>query len=232
MQKIIFLTVAMLVVGTAQATFVDNRTATASTEIEVVFKSITIEELLTEIAPKGFSVTYARPELRRRNVSINGKGMWSDLLAKSLLKEGLVALVDTGKNSVMILDGPAGAGGQPITPAGSTRPAPAVPVAQVPAPPPPPPPESYRTATNDHQISTVVQRWAKQANMQLVWEPRDVDYQVTAENEWGTDFQVALRGLLESVQGARTRIRACIHANKPRNVVRIINFNDRCKGSN
>ena len=67
--------------------------------------------------------------------------------------------------------------------------------------------------------------------MQLVWEPRDVDYEIKAEHEWGTDFRTSLFDLLTSVQGKRERVRACIHPNKPKNVVRIIHFNERCKGT-
>lgn len=97
-------------------------------------------------------------------------------------------------------------------------------------------PVAFTTTTSDYQVSAVLQRWAAQANMQYVWEPRNVEFQISAENDWGTDLRQAVRELLMSVQAGqsaqsgRERVRACIHANKPKNVLRIIRFNDRCTG--
>jgi hypothetical protein len=123
-------------------------------------------------------------------------------------------------------------------PAGAPTPAtivkPAATLARVPVSTPAP--TAFTTTSSDYQVSAVLQRWAVQANMQYIWEPRNVEFQVSAENDWGTDLERAVRDLLTSVQanqGARAgrdRVRACIHPNKPKQVLRIIRFEERCEG--
>lgn len=125
--------------------------------------------------------------------------------------------------------------GKPVpSPAAALRPA--VNASPALAPVATPAPSAFTTTSSDYQVSAVLQRWATQANMQYVWEPRSVEFQVSAENDWGTDLDRAVRDLLTSVQAnqsaraGRDRVRACIHPNKPKAVLRIIRFEEQCEG--
>lgn len=197
----------------AHAGFVDNRSAAAGGEIEVAFKSITVADLLTEIVPPEYTVLYGTPEQGMRRVTVIGKGVWQHLLTRAQTAD-MKFHIDPQAKVVRVA-----APGEVIAPSASRPVAPKAAALPV-----------FRTTSTDYQVSTVLSRWVEQAQMQLVWEPRDVDYPVQAENEWGTDFRVALQGLLGSVQGGRALLRACIHPNNPRNVVRIIKYTERCKG--
>ena len=210
---------------TSQAAFIDQR---GTAEVEVSYRAISMEDFLSEIVPKNYSVEFANPALRKRQIAAKGKGPWDAVLTSAAQRNGVSVVVMSAEKRVFIREIGAVAvtvGGVALQPGVQVRPAQVVIVQQV------APMQVYKTANTDYQVSAVVQRWATQADMQLVWEPRDVDYKIRAEHEWGTDFRTSLTDLLISVQGARERVRACIHPNKPKNVVRIIHFNERCKGT-
>jgi len=230
--KLALLMTLLMGAGSSYAAFVDNRKTDAV--IEVNYKSISVEDLVADIVPQGVSVDYANQDLRKKLVSVVGKGNWSDLLAQSAAGAQVRIIVDTAAQRVTVTErtitaqrtpaakGAAGAGAAGLGIAAATSPA---------------APASFVTTSSDYQVSAVLQRWATQANMQYVWEPRDVEFQISAENDWGTDMRVAVRDLLTSVQTSQTnqagraRVRACIHPNKPKNVLRIIKFDERCKGN-
>lgn len=208
---------------TSQAAFIDQRGAA---EVEVSYRAISMEDFLSEIVPKSYSVEFANPALRSRQIAAKGKGPWDAVLTSTAQRNGIAVVVMPAEKRVVVSEiGAVAVGGVALQPGVQVRPAQVVVVQPV------APTQVYKTANTDYQVSAVVQRWATQANMQLVWEPRDVDYKIRAEHEWGTDFRTSLTDLLISVQGARERVRACIHPNKPKNVVRIIHFNERCKGT-
>lgn len=223
----------MMGAGSSYAAFVDNRTSDAV--IAVNYKSISVEDLIADIVPADVKVDYAAPDLRKKQIKISGSGTWAQLLGQAEVGAPMRIAVDQANKRVTIAYRPVAparasvtqvtANGLGATAArGAVLPAPAAPV-------------SFTTKSSDYQVSAVLQRWATQANMQYVWEPSGVEYQISAENDWGTDMRVAVRDLLTSVQTSQseqaggTRVRACIHPNKPKNVLRIIKFDERCKGN-
>lgn len=110
-----------------------------------------------------------------------------------------------------------------VTPAAATAAQPVLlkPVAAAPA-------RMYKVRATDGSYSRVIQRWADESNMQLVWEEADVDYPVKGESEFSSDIAASLTDLLISTHGSRTPLRACIHPNKPYALIRIIRKADLC----
>ena len=263
MNKLVLAMALLMGAGSSYAGFVDNRAADGV--VDVNYKSVSVEDLVADIVPPGYQTEYAKPFQRRTLVTIAGKGTWYALLTEAVAKSNLSVYIDQDKRTVKVTDRLAPAEREPeviassvaapvVTPAGaveaSTQPSavarqatglssavavkPAV--LKVQGPVDTPAPTAFTTTSSDYQVSAVLQRWASQANMQYVWEPRNVEFQISAENDWGTDLRQAVRGLLTSVQmnqrtqAGRERVRACIHPNKPKNVLRIIRFEERCQG--
>lgn len=263
MNKLVLAMALLLGAGSSYAGFVDNRAADGV--VDVNYKSVSVEDLVADIVPPGYDAEYAKPFQRKALVNITGKGPWSTLLTDAVAKSNLSVYIDQNKRTIKFTDrlapaerAPEAAAASvnapitttaaavqaPIQPSAAVRqalgPAPAVAVKpavlKTQSPVETPAPVAFTTTSADYQVSAVLQRWASQANMQYVWEPRNVEFQVSAENDWGTDLRQAVRGLLMSVQtnqarqAGRERVRACIHPNKPKNVLRIIRFEERCQG--
>ncbi|OEZ66406.1 toxin co-regulated pilus biosynthesis protein Q [Janthinobacterium sp. HH103] len=233
MTKLTLVLALLVIASPSQAGFVDNRASDAV--IEITYKAISVEDLFADIVPREVQIEYASADLRKKLVTISGKGTWVQLLEQSASGAPVRIVVDQKGQRVSVaarsmeierIDSVNDAKSSitPTTPqtAAVTKTAPV--------------PATFTTTGSDYHVSAVLRRWATQANMQYVWEPRDVEYQVSAENDWGTDVRVAVRNLLTSVQtsqgsqAGRERVRACIHANTPKNVLRIIKFDERCKG--
>lgn len=269
--KLVLLMTLAIGAGPSYAGFVDSRATDAV--IEVHYKSVSLEDLISEIAPREYVVEYSKPEQRKTMVAINDKGTWSHLLRQAAATSNLAVYVDNSAQSIKFAErvamvsrapettpaqavGSAPATGSAVSPtlrlAGAAGAAPpyvasVAPAAGKPATVAAPPvsarpvqtisPAAFTTTSSDYQVSAVLQRWAAQANMQYVWEPRNVEFLISAENDWGTDLRQAVRDLLMSVQAGqsaqagRESVRACIHPNKPKNVLRIIRFNERCAGA-
>ena len=263
MNKLVLAMALFMGAGSSYAGFVDNRSADAV--VDVNYKSVSIEDLVADIVPAGYQTEYAKPFQRKTLVTITGKGTWSNLLTDAVAKSNLSVYIDQDKRTVKVTDRLAPVERAPEVVAASVTAPVATTVAALQAPtqtsavvrqavaPSPtvvmkpavlkvagpvdtPAPVAFTTTSSDYQVSAVLQRWASQANMQYVWEPRNVEFQISAENDWGTDLRQAVRGLLTSVQmnqrtqAGRERVRACIHPNKPKNVLRIIRFEERCQG--
>lgn len=259
--------------GPSYAGFVDNRASDAV--VEVHYKSVSLEDLIADIAPREYLAEYSKPEQRKTMVTINGKGTWSQLMRQAAATSNLAVYVDNSAQRIKFSEraaladrapemaravaaGPGPAVVAPLSSSATVRPVGAgtaaptylAPIAALPGKPvataapvavlkpvPTIAPAAFTTTGSDYQVSAVLQRWAAQANMQYVWEPRNVEFQISAENDWGTDLRQAVRDLLMSVQAGqsaqsgRESVRACIHPNKPKNVLRIIRFNERCAGA-
>jgi hypothetical protein len=262
MNKLVLAMALLMGAGSSYAGFVDNRAADGM--VDVNYRSVSVEDLVADIVPPGYQTEYAKPFQRRTLVTIAGKGTWYALLTEAVAKSNLSVYIDQEKRTVKVTDrlAPAermheavatsatasvatsAAVQAPIEPSAGVRqalaPAPAVAVTpavlKMQGPVDTQGPLAFTTTSADYQVSAVLQRWASQANMQYVWEPRNVEFQISAENDWGTDLRQAVRGLLMSVQmsqrgqAGRERVRACIHPNKPKNVLRIIRFEERCQG--
>lgn len=261
MNKLVLAMALLMGAGSSYAGFVDNRAVDGV--VDVNYKSVSVEDLVADIVPPGYDAEYAKPLQRKALVNITGKGTWYMLLTEAVVKSNLSVYIDQDKRTIKFTDRleavertdeaatasittpgattaaagqartqPSAAVLQTLAPAVAVKPA----VLKVQGPVDTPAPVAFTTTSADYQVSAVLQRWASQANMQYVWEPRNVEFQISAENDWGTDLRQAVRGLLTSVQmsqrgqAGRERVRACIHPNKPKNVLRIIRFEERCQG--
>ncbi|MBY0239123.1 MAG: toxin co-regulated pilus biosynthesis Q family protein [Burkholderiaceae bacterium] len=253
MNKLVVAMALILGAGSSYAGFVDNRAADGV--VDVNYKSVAVEDLVADIVPPGYQAEYTKPVHRKALVNITGKGIWHTLLTDAVARSNLLVNIDQEKRTIKFSDLLAPAERAPELAAAASTTAPTSTttaaieatiqtstaarkssVLKVQGPVETPAPASYTTTSADYQVSAVLQRWAGQANMQYVWEPRNVEFQISAENDWGTDLRRAVRGLLTSVQmnqrsqAGRERVRACIHPNKPKNVLRIIRFEERCQG--
>jgi hypothetical protein len=249
MNKLILAIALAVSAGSTYAGFVDNRAADGV--VEVNYKSIAVEDLVADIVPAEYQTDYAKPLQRKTLVSITGKGTWYMLLTDALARSSLPVYINQAGHRVTVGERTTPAERSPQTTAAlvaapTAAAAVAVKASALPAtaavkpvllPVATPAPAAYTTTSADYQVSAVLQRWAAQANMQYIWEPRNVEFQISAENDWGTDLERAVRDLLTSVQSnqaaraGRDRVRACIHPNRPRQVLRIIRFEERCEGA-
>jgi hypothetical protein len=248
MMRKILLLAAWLVAASANAGFVDNRSAPGTSEVDAMYKNVQVDDLVAGLVPSAYAIEYASPAARAAKVSVVGKGPWNALLDQALAGAGLRSTVDTNLRTVKIAPVAAPAAPTVLATAQSTSMAStaaegatrvgaaAQTVGKSPLPTTPeatpkaaPAGDLYRVNSSDGSVSRVVLRWAAQADMQLVWEPIDVDYPVQAENVWGNDIRVALGGLFSSLTNAQTALRACIHPNKPRPVIRVIRAGESCR---
>lgn len=234
--KLALVATLLMGAGSSYAGFVDTRATDAV--VEVSYKSIAIEDLAADIAPRDYLVTYTRPDQRKQLVKISGKGTWSQLLSQAASTSSLMVYVDHNAKTIKFSERVAAASVDTRTvPAHLSSSATALSSSAAPQTAAPIAPSAFTTKSSDYKVSIVLQRWAAQSNMQYVWEPRNVEFQINAENDWGTDLRQAVRDLLTSVQAnqsaqaGRERVRACIHPNKPKNVLRIIRFDERCQGA-
>lgn len=208
----------------ALATFVDHRTApgAAGSEVQAVYKSIAIDDLAAAIVPSNFTLVFEPGADRKVKTSVNGFGSWDTLFAQAAAKVGMkVTVVSNDQQHTVRV--------APVAAASSADPtfvnsAPRVPpVSLVPI-------MTYAVRANDGSVSRTVARWANDANMQMVWEPEDVDYPVRGESVMGNDIRSALSELFISLKNAPTPLRVCIHNNKPQALIRVIRAGDKCQG--
>jgi hypothetical protein len=94
--------VAAVWTNTAMAGFVDGRTAPGSSELDVTYKAVPVEDLALGIVPASYRVEYDRPELKKQKVTVVAKGTWDGLLNKALKEAGLQSTIDESKRVVMI----------------------------------------------------------------------------------------------------------------------------------
>ncbi|RLM52625.1 hypothetical protein DVK02_16360, partial [Halobellus sp. Atlit-31R] len=92
MNKIAVAVALWFAASASHAGFVDNRKTNAV--IEVNYKSITVEDLVDDIVPGDFHVTYAKPDLRKKLLKVSGKGTWQQLLSQAAAPSNLVVKVD------------------------------------------------------------------------------------------------------------------------------------------
>lgn len=105
-----------LVVGSSFAGFVDNRSIDSI--VEVNYRSISVEDLVADIVPSAFQITYARAELRKRELKLNGKGTWQQLLTQAANSSNVTFAVNATAKQILIADQiPAAATAAPAAPA-------------------------------------------------------------------------------------------------------------------
>lgn len=234
MKKIAVAVALWFAAGASYADFIDNRKTDAV--IDVTYKSIAVEDLVDDIVPDAFQVSYAKPELRKKLLKVSGKGTWQQLLAQAAGTGSVVVDVDLPGRRVQIRElAPVAA-----TPAASSSAtlAPAAPVASV-APVAAVKPASAGAASSagnavvsvvtkpvqtwsvtvaDRSVRTLLERWAKTAGYQMSWEI-PVDLELNANANMTGSFEDALTAVLASLKNSEYPIEAIIYDN---NVVRMV----------
>lgn len=206
--------------GWANAGLVDKRTKPGQAIVEANYKQVAIEDLTLGLVPADYRVEFMPNNLRNLKATAIGKGPWDSLLTDAITPLSLQVVIDADKKIVKVIQHEAESvlnQNKVILKTTLAQTDAAVPQKMI-----------FETKSRDGLISTTIANWAQKANMQLVWEPEDVDYPVQAENAWGSDIRTAIHGLFSSLAGARTPLRACIHPNQPREVLRIIRAGDAC----
>lgn len=242
MKKIAVALALCFAASASYAGFVDNRKTDAV--IDVSYKSIAVEDLVADIVPSEFQVSYARPDLRKKLLRVAGKGTWQQLLDQAAVAANIVVNVDQPAHRVQINDRSAAA-------ASSVSSSPAVttvtPVAAVGAPSAAvgakpvvaasapvsnavvtvvsKPVQTWSITAADHSVRTLLERWAKAVGYQLLWEI-PVDLELNANATMTGSFEDALTSVLASLKNSEYPIEAILYDN---NVVRMVKRTPRNK---
>jgi len=79
----------------------------------------------------------------------------------------------------------------------------------------------------DKTIFGAMKRWSKTAGWQLMWDTEGNDFPVIAEATYNGEFDVAVAGVMGSLQRSQFPLRACLYDNR---AVRVIHKSKRCEG--
>jgi hypothetical protein len=79
----------------------------------------------------------------------------------------------------------------------------------------------------DKTIFGAMKRWSKTAGWQLMWDTEGNDFPVIAEATYKGEFDVAVGGVMTSLQSSQFPLRACLYDNR---AVRVIHKSKRCEG--
>lgn len=93
---------ACVVTGSANAGFVDKRSAPGISEVEAIYRNAAVKDVAETIIPSSYAVLYETPDVMAMKTSVSGKGAWDTLLAQALTPVGLVAEVDGAGRKVTI----------------------------------------------------------------------------------------------------------------------------------
>lgn len=245
------LVVALLAAAApSYSAFVDNRKLDAV--IEVNYKSISIEDLVADIVPREVLVDFATPDLRKKLVAIKGKGTWSQLLTQASSSSSVKITVDRDVKRVTVTDTravtevsaavktpavqPSASAPRAVAVAAAGAPAQAklsatvvdIQSAQVAKPVAPVVVEqAWDIRLTDKTIFGAMKRWSKTAGWQLMWDTEGNDFPVVAEATYKGAFDVAVGGVMASLQRSQFPLRACLYDNR---AVRIIHKSKRCEG--
>lgn len=224
--------------GASHAGFVDNRKTDAV--IDVNYKSITVEDLVDDIVPDEFQINYARPDLRKKMLRVSGKGTWQQLLTQAATLANVVVQIDqpghrvqinerataaaavaaTGVASSPAVASPAAAGAilKPVTAVAATSGNAVTTVVSKPV-------QTWSVTLADHSVRSLLERWARVAGYQVLWEI-PVDLELNANATLTGTFEDALSALLASLKNSEYPIEAIIYDN---NVVRMVKRTPRNK---
>jgi hypothetical protein len=223
--------------GASHAGFVDNRKTDAV--IDVNYKSITVEDLVDDIVPDDFQINYARPDLRKKLLRVSGKGTWQQLLTQAAAPANVLVQIDQPGHRVQINErlaaaapvaasaaasspaAPSAAAGaivKPITAAAATSTNAVTTVVSKPV-------QTWSVTVADRSVRGLLERWAKVANYQVLWEI-PVDLELNANATLTGSFEDALSALLASLKNSEYPIEAIIYDN---NVVRMVKRTPRNK---
>lgn len=235
MKKNVVVVALCFAAGASHAGFVDNRKT--DSVIDVNYKSITVEDLVDDIVPDEFKIDYGTPDLRKKLLRISGKGTWQQLLDQAAAPANLVVQVDQTRKRVQLngrqaaLAASSSATAAPATVAAATsvvKPLAAaspVPVANAVVTVMSKPVQTWSVTVADHSVRVLLERWAKAAGYQVLWEI-PVDLELNANATMTGSFEDALTSVLASLKNSEYPIEAIIYDN---NVVRMVKRTPRNK---
>jgi len=87
--------------------------------------------------------------------------------------------------------------------------------------------QAWDIRSSDKTIYGAMKRWAKTAGWQLMWDTDGNDYPVIAEASYKGQFDVAVGGVMASLERSQYPLRACLYENR---AVRVIHKTKRCEG--
>lgn len=85
----------------------------------------------------------------------------------------------------------------------------------------------WEIKSSDKTVFGAMKRWAKTAGWQLMWDTEGNDYPVIAEASYKGQFDVAVGGVMASLERSQYPLRACLYENR---AVRVIHKTKRCEG--
>ena len=88
--------------------------------------------------------------------------------------------------------------------------------------------QRFQVTASDGVLRHALERWASIEGVQLEWE-LDRDHVIAGDADFGASFAEALRRVLESTALSDVPLRACLHAQEPRNLVRIVRLSAACQ---
>lgn len=192
LKLIVAVALSLLAIG-AEAAFVDNRAPATGGEISVAYKSISVEDLLTELVPQGYAVEYTSPEIPRKKVALNGKGTWEALVARTaaaaqihvetLAKEKVVRLSLEDESKATTTSGARAA---------AKAPAPKV--------------ETW-VLTAGSTVGNELRTWGEKAGWKVIWNmPKD--WAVPASTAFQGDFKSAASSVIKNLSANGAMVRA------------------------
>ena len=87
--------------------------------------------------------------------------------------------------------------------------------------------QAWDIRSSDKTVYGAMKRWAKTAGWQLMWDTDGNDYPVIAEASYKGQFDVAVGGVMASLERSQYPLRACLYENR---AVRVIHKAKRCEG--
>lgn len=187
--------------SSAYAGFVDNRTAPGSTEVEAMYKSVLIEDMVTGLVPPSYNVKYTQSDMSKKKVTLVSKGPWDVLLEKALKDVGLRSTIDEPSRTVTITmvalssvrDSLVRETEEELLMPGVA----AVPVPEV---------LPIWTLTAGLMIGHELQKWGQKAGWKVIWS-MSKDWVVPAPTSFTGDFRAAASEVIKTlaVNGALVR---------------------------
>lgn len=86
---------------------------------------------------------------------------------------------------------------------------------------------AWEIRKTDRTIFGAMKRWSKTAGWQLMWDTEGNDFPVIAEATYRGEFDIAVGGVMASLQRSQFPLRACLYDNR---AVRVIHKSKRCEG--
>lgn len=208
MMVLLGLSVAM---GYACAGFVDNRTTPGTTQVDAMYKSVPIEDLVIGLVPPSYGVTYTRADMPRKKVTLVSRGPWDVLLNQALKEVNLTSTINVPTRSVTISElalAPIEAAKPAETKSVTTsstklgrsavETAAALPLIAI---------QPVWTLAMGVTVGHALRSWGEQAGWKVIWDmPKD--WSVPAATSFSGDFRSAASDVIKTLAANGALVRA------------------------